>query len=74
MIIISTFNLLIHSLLHQKRTSSIVLSVEKTCANFYEQQNQFTLFEKELKECKQSVLNVIDFDIIFYLFLYYMLS
>lgn len=62
MIIISTFNLLIYSLLHEKRTSSIVLNVEKTCANFYEQQNQFTEFEKKLKECKQSVLNVIDFE------------
>jgi hypothetical protein len=62
MIIISTFNLLIYSLLHEKRTSSIVLNVEKTCANFYEQQNQFTEFEKKLKEYKQSVLNVIDFE------------
>ncbi len=61
MIIISTFNLLIHSLLHQKRISSLV-SIEKTVANFYEKQNQFTEFEKELKEFKQLVLSVIDFE------------
>jgi len=59
MIIISTFNLLIHSLLHQKRIASLV---SKTVANFYEKQNQFTEFEKELKEFKQLVLKVIDFE------------
>jgi hypothetical protein len=54
MISISTFNLLSHSLFHQKRTSSL-LSIGKTCANFYGKQNQFKLFKLDLNYDKDNI-------------------